>query len=111
MVKAVRVTCILGVLPAGCRAADGRAGALVRPEQIRLAPDTGADGVRARMRAVTFYGHDAKVDLQLLERDTAQSLFARVAGHQTLARETEVSLSVENDVFAFPPNLARSNLR
>ena len=111
MAKAVRVTCILGVLPAGCRAADRRAGALVRPEQIRLAPDTGADGVRARMRAVTFYGHDAKVDLQLLERDTAQSLFVRVAGHQTLARETEVSLSVEDDVFAFPPNLACSNLR
>jgi hypothetical protein len=76
-----------------------------RPEQIRLGADTGADGVRARMRAVTFYGHDAKVDLQLLGRDTAPSLFARVAGRQTPA------LSVEGDVFAFPPNLACSDLR
>jgi hypothetical protein len=110
VVKAGRVTCTLE-LPVGRGAADGCADVLVRPEQIRLGVDTGADGTRARVHPVTFYGHDANVDLQLLGRETAPSLFGGVAGHQTPARKTEVSLSVEGDAFAFPRNLASSDLR
>jgi len=106
VVKAGRVTCALGELTLGTAAADGCVDVLVRPEQIRLAAGTCTIGVHARVSGITFYGHDAKVDLRLLQSDGTQTLFARVAGHQIPVPGIDVRLSVEGEVIVFPINRA-----
>lgn len=112
-VKGGYAHCALGALTLGRPMPDGCVEVLVRPEQIRLGEDGGAGGVPARVRGTTFYGHDARVDLQLLgqipEWDAALPLFARVAGHQIPARGSEVRLCVEGDVIAFPTKHVRAD--
>ncbi|HTW27386.1 MAG TPA: ABC transporter ATP-binding protein [Acetobacteraceae bacterium] len=94
-----RVTCVLGELPLAAPVAPGAVEVLVRPEQIRLGHD--AAGRRARVTDVTFYGHDASVRLLLLGAEP-QTLIARVAGHVSPPPGTEVAVSVEGEVVAFP---------
>ena len=101
VVQSGRVRCVLGELPLRRATPDGCVNVLVRPEQIRLDPDPSANEVRARVRRITFYGHDARVDLQLLGRGAAPSLFARVPGHRIPAPGIEVGVSVEGEVSAF----------
>jgi iron(III) transport system ATP-binding protein len=101
------VTCALGRLKLASGALDGPADILVRPEQIRLSAPT-AGGVRARVRGVTFYGHDAGVDLTVSDGGEARAVTARVAGCATPQVGAEVTLSVEGEVVAFPPRTERS---
>jgi iron(III) transport system ATP-binding protein len=95
-------TCALGQLPLASCARPGPVDVLVRPEQIRLVPGTDAPGLHARVCSVTFYGHDANVDLLLSDLRPAQRIVARVAGHASPQPGTEVTLLVEGDVIAFP---------
>src|ERR687886_2135759 len=63
-VSAGRARCALGVLDLDDPAEDGPARILLRPEQLRLgAPAAGLPG--GRVRSVDFYGHDARVWLEL----------------------------------------------
>jgi iron(III) transport system ATP-binding protein len=96
-----RVTCALGTLIVGHDLPDGCAEVVVRPEQIRLTTVLGDGALHARVTRVTFYGHDARVDLRLLDQ-TGAEVCARVAGHQIPPPGTEVSLTVEGEVAAFP---------
>jgi iron(III) transport system ATP-binding protein len=100
--KAGYVDCALGKLQLSRPTSDGHVTVVVRPEQIRLDTDTGTSQLRARVHDVTFYGHEAKITLWLLEHATPLALFARVAGHQIPASGAEVSVSVDADVIAFP---------
>jgi iron(III) transport system ATP-binding protein len=106
--KAGRARCALGELILDRPTPDGCVDVLVRPEQIRLENGDSSDGVPALVRDITFYGHDARVDLQLVrqipEQDAVSPLFARVAGHQIPARGSEVRIYVDGGVISFPTN-------
>ena len=60
-VKGGAAVCALGRLPVAPPAPDGLVDVMVRPEQIRLLARPNADAPRAKVLAVTFYGHDASV--------------------------------------------------
>ncbi len=96
------VTCCLGRLalapPQSGMAAppQGDVEVLLRPEQLRL--DGPAGGVAARVRDVTFYGHDASVGLVT---DSGVALSARVSGHGVPAVGDTVGVSVAGAVTVF----------
>jgi iron(III) transport system ATP-binding protein len=73
---------------------------MVRPEQIRFLPKPDADTARAKVLAVTFYGHDASVLLAL--EASAQSVTSRVPGYRAPRPGEDVHLSVEGTVMAYP---------
>lgn len=95
------VTCSLGRLTLALGSPEGVVEVLVRPEQIRLVPPEAANGVRARVQGITFYGHDASICLSLPEGAAPQELIARVAGHMSPRLGEEVGLAVEGPVVAF----------
>ena len=93
--------CALGSLPVRADG-DGPARILLRPEQILLGePVDGAVGVDARVRDVSYFGHDAAVRLELVGDDT--EILARVAGHALPAPGTLVRLTVTGEALAYPP--------
>jgi iron(III) transport system ATP-binding protein len=96
------VICKLGRLPLPPGTPDGAVELLVRPEQIRLLPPDAPSEQRARVRHVSFYGHDASVSLILGDGAQGLELVARVAGHLTPQPGSEVGLRIEGDVVAFP---------
>ncbi len=92
-----RAHCALGSLTATGSVAAGPAQVLIRPEHLILdAPD----GVPAHVRDVTFYGHDAVVDLDLGPDDVRLS--ARVVGSPAPAPGSRVSIGVHGPVRTFP---------
>ncbi len=93
------VACALGRLRLVAEMPAGPVEVLVRPEQIALSSsDT---GVPARVAAVTFYGHDASIRLDIREGDDHRTVVARVAGHAAPKPGTGVTLTVAGDVSAF----------
>jgi iron(III) transport system ATP-binding protein len=101
-VKAGRVICALGELPIAGAAPEGCVDVLVRPEQIRIDAGDCRAPVTARVFGITFYGHDARVDLQLTQAGVPGPLFARVPGHQIPTVGLTVGLSVDGSVMVFP---------
>ncbi len=84
---------------------EGPATIMLRPEQILCAnPLAGAP--RGRVTATRFYGHDATVEVSLLDAP-GPPVTARAAGHRTPAVGEEVSLRVEGSALVFAP--ARGN--
>jgi iron(III) transport system ATP-binding protein len=92
--------CALGRLSIAHPAADGPASVMVRPEQIRFLARPNADTPRAKVLAVTFYGHDASVLLELETR--AQRVVSRVPGYRAPKPGEDVRLTVEGTVMAYP---------
>jgi iron(III) transport system ATP-binding protein len=90
-------TCELGSL-AVRGAVSGPARILLRPEQLVLS--AGGPGVEARVRDVSYFGHDAAVRLELLPGGT--EVLARVAGHERPVPGSVVRLSVAGDALAYP---------
>jgi iron(III) transport system ATP-binding protein len=109
--SAGQVSCIFGTFMPKGNVPDGPVDVLVRPEQIRLGGDTHSDRVAARICGITFYGHDATVELRLLPPGAAEHVFARMAGHKIPRLGTEVGLWLEGDVMAFPADGAGGNQR
>jgi len=101
-VRDCHVECALGIVPVRTEVEDGTVDVLIRPEQLRLAEPGRAGTVPARVCHVTFYGHDAKVELRLRDGDVGQAIFARVAGHQIPALGAQVELWLEGDVMVYP---------
>lgn len=95
------VTCSLGRLGLGPAMPEGPVEVLLRPEQVRLIPVERANGVRAKVTGVTFYGHDASVLLELADAKEPRQLLARVAGHMSPRVGEEVGIAIEGDVIAF----------
>ena len=100
--SAGRVNCAFGVVPARTEIRDGSVDVLIRPEQIHLGRCGPVATVAAQVCGVTFFGHDARVELRLLEYEVRQPIFARVAGHQIPRPGAQVELWLEGDVMVFP---------
>jgi iron(III) transport system ATP-binding protein len=96
-------SCSLGQLTLAAPVADGPVDVLLRPEQIRLTPaPQAAGGIRAQVREVNYYGHDASVNLTLSEGNVVTPIIARVPGYDSPHPGDAVMLSVEGAVFAYP---------
>ena len=74
---------------------------MVRPEQIRFDPLAGVGAVKAKVLRITFFGHDASVQMSL--EAGATQVRVRVAGHTAPEPGTEAWLTVEGVVMAYPP--------
>jgi len=94
-----RVRCALGDLPLS-GGAEGEVSVLVRPEQIKIGTNPASGGVPAVIESVTFYGHDALVALSV---PGAPAVTARVFSHAVPKPGSDVFLSVEGAVAAYPP--------
>lgn len=92
--------CALGRLPVARLVPDGSANVMVRPEQIRFLSKPDAEAPRARVLAVTFYGHDASVLLELEARAT--QVMSLVPGYRAPRSGDDVWLAVEGAVMAYP---------
>jgi iron(III) transport system ATP-binding protein len=102
-VRAGIATCSLGELALAAPVADGPVEVLLRPEQIRLtAAQNDEGGIRARVREVNYYGHDASVNLALSDGSVVTPILARVPGYDSPHPGDAVILSVEGAVFAYP---------
>ena len=73
----------------------------MRPEQIRLLAEPVPGGLTARVREVTYYGHDASVMLAFGSR--GETISARVSGHMAPLPGTLVGVVVEGAVMAYAP--------
>jgi iron(III) transport system ATP-binding protein len=93
-----RARCALGDLTVERSGRQGDARLLIRPEQIRLLGPLAA-GVAARVTEVSFYGHDAAVQLELTA--TGERVVARVFGRQVPVAGTDVRLAVDGPVTVF----------
>jgi len=100
------VTSPLGALSARLAAGEiAHAGdavdVVVRPEQLTIAPldGPGAGGVRAMVRDVAYFGHDAVVTVDLPGFD--EPVDVRVLGEHAWIRDTEVRIGVRNLAIAF----------
>jgi iron(III) transport system ATP-binding protein len=90
--------CALGPVPLDRARPDGAARILLRPEQLQLGAG-GVAGPVARVRSVDFYGHDARV---LLDLPAGLTVAARLDGHRLPADGEQVSLSVVGPAVPFP---------
>ncbi|MDN0076993.1 ABC transporter ATP-binding protein [Crenobacter sp. SG2303] len=95
-----QVQCALGTLALMGGMPQGPVQVLLRPEQIRLLPLSGASEARARVLEVIFYGHDACVRLRTGGVSPIE-LTARVPGHSSPVPGQEVALAIEGSVAAF----------
>ena len=68
---------------------------LIRPEHLALSPDR-ATGTAARVVGVSFFGHDATVDLVLIDQEIP--LQARVSGAAVPAIDDLLSVSIGGPV-------------
>uniref|UniRef100_UPI001F19E9F9 TOBE domain-containing protein n=1 Tax=Burkholderia sp. WTPI3 TaxID=2822167 RepID=UPI001F19E9F9 len=97
------IGCVLGELPLVAPLPDGPAAAMLRPEQIGIAPaaPAGTAGSHAaRVEATQFAGQDADV---LVRLDAAADTLvrARVPGHRCPAVGERVALVVDGAVMAY----------
>jgi iron(III) transport system ATP-binding protein len=88
----------LGTLTLADGMPTGSVDVLVRPEQVRL---DAAAALRVRVLNVTFYGHDASIQLDLGAGDLP-TLSARVHGHDAPQPGEETGLLVDGPVIAWP---------
>ncbi|SNT33750.1 iron(III) transport system ATP-binding protein [Streptosporangium subroseum] len=89
--------CALGALTVRGEPAQGPAQVLIRPEQIEILDD--GTGVPAVVGTVTYFGHDATVDLTI--QPHGPDITARVGGTRTPCPGTPVHLAVNGLVTAF----------
>jgi iron(III) transport system ATP-binding protein len=81
---------------------------MVRPEQIALTP-VGNGHLDATVRAVSYFGHDAVVELDGIGGTPSRPVVARVLGQHAPRTDERVGLSIAGPVRAFPvgPSVAR----
>jgi iron(III) transport system ATP-binding protein len=99
-VRGGMAVCVLGRLPLARPAPEGPADVMVRPEQIRFMTSASAEAPRARVVAVTFYGHDASVRLALAAG--SETITSRVPGHRAPKPGDDIRLGVEGAVMTYP---------
>jgi len=92
----VEVVTELGTLPVLGAPAHGDVSVMIRPEQIRLGPGTGA-----RVIENTFYGPHTTLRLELGGR-SASTIFARTPAFDPPAPGDQVSVTVRGPVVVFP---------
>ncbi|WP_164701246.1 ABC transporter ATP-binding protein [Modestobacter sp. KNN46-3] len=97
-VRGGQAHCALGTVPVAEGCPDGPARVLLRPEQLRLGPPS-AGAVLAVVHSVDFYGHDARVVLDLA---AGLRVAARLDGADLPAGGQQVAVSVAGPALAFP---------
>ncbi len=96
------VACALGTLPIHGVADEGGVRVMIRPEQIRVAPDAaGAPAVPAKVVGQSFFGPDTLLRLELSDAAATQ-VTARVLGETAPGVGQDVRLQVEGAVMTFP---------
>lgn len=93
--------CALGNLQTAGFVMRGAVEGMLRPEQLQLVPP-GQGSVDARVRAVTFFGHDSVADLELVSGVPVRGLRARTVGLRSPEVGDVVGLSVLGPVRVFP---------
>ncbi|MBN9508411.1 MAG: ABC transporter ATP-binding protein [Alphaproteobacteria bacterium] len=96
-----QVHCVLGMLPLASAVPDGPVEVMLRPEQLVPSQPRRLPQAAATVRAVTFYGPDARVRLALSDAGTVLELIARVPGHMAPAPGEPVGVGVTGAVVAF----------
>ena len=95
------VSCALGTFATMRDPTDGPVEVLIRPEQIRL-PKQGTPGcVSGQVSSVTFYGHDAVVELAL-PHEITNTIRVRVLGQATPTPGQAVGVAVDGEVVTYP---------
>jgi iron(III) transport system ATP-binding protein len=97
-VNGTTARCALGDIAVESSQAQGAARLLIRPEQIRLLAEHDG-GVPARVAEVSFYGHDAAVQLDLVP--SGERVVARVFGRNVPTAGMDVRLVVQGPVTVF----------
>lgn len=95
------VDCRLGTLSVTGAAPAGDVQVMVRPEQIALT-EAGTGQLDALVRTVTYFGHDAVVELEPANDVAHHTLRARVIGLHPPTPGDRVGVSVLGPVRAFP---------
>jgi iron(III) transport system ATP-binding protein len=90
--------CALGEVALDQAAEDGAARILLRPEQLHLGAP-GRPGVTARVRGVDFYGHDARL---LLDLPGGRTVTARRDGSDLPTDGQDVVVTVVGGALTFP---------
>ncbi len=93
--------CALGNLQTAGFVTRGAVEALLRPEQLQLVPQ-GQGQVDARVRSVTFFGHDSVAELELVSGVPVRGLRARTVGLRVPEVGDVVGLNVVGPVRVFP---------
>jgi iron(III) transport system ATP-binding protein len=92
--------CALGTIPLAARTPDGAAHVMIRPEQLTIHTNGTSAGVPARVREISYFGHDASVRLDLLP--DGPSVTARVTGHSLPDLDANVRLTLTGQAIAYP---------
>ena len=95
------VQCGLGALAIGAGPGAGPVDVMVRPEQIRLLPPDATGLARGQVLGVTFYGHDAVVDIALAA-EAGTTISARLFSLDLPEPGTTVAIKIEGPVVAYP---------
>lgn len=95
----MQATCVLGQVSLFAPMASKVVKLMLRPEQIKLS--RAESGVKARVRKVVYYGHDAALTLQLCQNDSV-CVLARVPGDWIPDVGAEVNVAVTGPVMAYP---------
>ncbi len=93
--------CGLGMLAIGGGPGEGPVEIMVRPEQIRLLPPGTAGCAQGQVLGVTFYGHDAVVEIALAGAVGA-AISARLFSGDLPQPGEEVGVAVKGAVVAYP---------
>ena len=101
-----RVVCALGTFTVRGAPAQGPVQVMLRPEQITLTVP-GAGQVDATVLGTDYFGHDAVVELGLVDGDAHHGVRARVLGPRPPSPGTRVGLDVIGPVRVFPLTGAR----
>jgi iron(III) transport system ATP-binding protein len=96
-VRGGRAHSALGDLVLGGDCPDGPARVLLRPEQLRLGP--AGEGPAARVCGIDFFGHDARVRLELA---SGLRVSARLEGWDLPSAGDDVSIRVVGAAVPFP---------
>jgi iron(III) transport system ATP-binding protein len=96
------VVCTFGTLAVRGFVTHGRVEVMLRPEQIRLMRP-GAGRVDATVLDVAYFGHDAVVELDVIDDATHHGIRARVAGLAPPSPGQRVGLDVIGPVRVYPP--------
>ncbi len=95
------VVCRLGRLPLHGSTAHGDVDVMIRPEQLTLTRP-GAGELDTVVRDVAYFGHDALVELDLVDGGPHELLRARVLGVDSPAPGELVGVTVTGPVRTFP---------
>lgn len=95
--------CALGTLTL-TEPLHGEVTLMIRPEQIRLLPETTEGSISAQVGAVQYFGHDALVALRLAD-PSAPLIIARAFSHVLPCAASRIGLVVDGAVTAFPETI------